>query len=119
MEQKILALFDQKQNWTLHEIEATLHLRSTNDFVQLVKILNDLEDQHVLMNDHHHYMRMDTNQYIVGKLKDISRFEWMVSDGVQKIYLPKHKNDELFVDDLVLIDRQSKKVVRVYEHTIQ
>ena len=118
MEDKILALFDQKQNWTLNEIEAALNLRSTEAFVQLVKTLNVLEDKHILLNNHHHYMRMDANQYLVGKLKDISRFEWMLSDGVQKIYLPKHKNEGLFVDDLVLVDIQTKKVVRVYEHTI-
>ena len=75
MREEILTLFHKKNEWTLKELESSLHLKSSKDFVSLVKTLNALEEERILLNNHNSYLYTDTEKYLIGKVKDVSKFE--------------------------------------------
>lgn len=119
MRKKILSLFEQKQEWNLKEMEQKLHLSSSKAFVEFIKMLNQLEEEHILMNNHNSYFLIDCDTYFVGKVKDISKYEYMVSNQKQKIYVKKQKNDKCFEGDLVLVELGHKNQIKhIYEHSI-
>ena len=47
MREKVLELFEEKNEWTLKELEMKLKLSSSKAFVELIKILNQLEEEHI------------------------------------------------------------------------
>lgn len=85
MRNQVLTLFEEKNEWTLKELEIRLHLSSSKAFVELVKCLNQLEEEHILLNNHNSYLYLNSNQYFVGTVKDISRFEFMVRNSEKSL----------------------------------
>ena len=119
MREKVLELFEEKNEWTLKELEMKLKLSSSKAFVELIKILNQLEEEHILFNNHTRYMYLDSDQYFVGKVKDISRFEYMVRNAEKKVYVVKKNKQEVFEGDIVLVQLgRINQIKHVYEHTI-
>lgn len=118
MREEILTLFHKKNEWTLKELESSLHLKSSKDFVSLVKTLNALEEERILLNNHNSYLYTDTEKYLIGKVKDVSKFELLVSNKDQKVYLYKGKSCPYFDGDIVLVDLEKSEIVHLYEHGI-
>lgn len=119
MRNQVLTLFEEKNEWTLKELEIRLHLSSSKAFVELVKCLNQLEEEHILLNNHNSYLYLNSNQYFVGTVKDISRFEFMVRNSEKKVYVNKKNNKDVFEGDLVLVQLgKINKIKHVYEHSI-
>lgn len=118
MREEILTLFHKKNEWTLKELESSLHLKSSKDFVSLVKTLNALEEERILLNNHNSYLYTDTEKYLIGKVKDVSKFELLVSNKDQKVYLYKGNFCPYFDGDIVLVDLEKSEIVHLYEHGI-
>jgi ribonuclease R len=122
MEKQLISLFEQQSKWTLPELEKVLELKQTNQFIDLVRTLNKMEDEKMIYNDHAKYIWILSDKYFVGKVKDISKFEFMVSDGQNKIYVQKKMAKDAFDKDVVLVKRGKKKgnrVIHIYSHGIE
>lgn len=121
MEDKILALFDRQDSWTLRSMEKALHLKEGREFTKFIQTLNDLEERRILYNDHHAYYLITQEEYFVGRVKDISRWEFAVTSADGKIYVKKKFGKNAFDRDVVLVHVTPEKneIVKIYEHEIQ
>lgn len=119
MREKLLDLFLQKQKWTIQELEQALCLKSSKSFICLVKELNALVDERILMNNHQAYVYLDPNQYVIGTIKDISKYEFLIIEDGEKIYISKKYAKGVFEGDLVLVKKGRYPLVeKVLEHQI-
>ncbi len=119
MREQVITLFEEKNEWTLKELESRLHLSSSKKFVELIKLLNQLEEEHILLNNHNSYLYLNSDEYFVGTVRDISRFEFMVRNAEKKVYVNKSHNQDVFEGDLVLVQLgRVNKIKHIYEHSI-
>lgn len=113
---KIKDLFQQKCSWTIKDLESRLHLKSGSEFKSLIRTLNELEEGRYIYNDHAKYVWIDES-YIIGKIKDVSRFEYQVIvDRDTKYTISKRGLPRLFDQDEVLIkkDKRQVKLIKVF-----
>lgn len=120
MKQKILELFEKKNNWTIKELEKKLECHSSKDFVALIQALNELEEQRILCNNHNVYFYIDQKEYVIGKVKDVSRWEFAVINPDQKVYVPKKLARNAFDKDEVLVHCTNKgnEIIHIYSRGI-
>ena len=109
MKDRILECFEKKKQWTIKDLERKLKCQSSKDFTQLIQALNALEDERILCNNHSVYFYIDQKEFVVGKVKDISKYEFMVSNGEDKVYVPKKYGRNAFDKDEVLVHFTKKK----------
>lgn len=122
MKEKLIQLFQAKPHWTLAALQKALKLDDASGFIELVKTIEEMEQERMIYNDHSKLIWIDSNKYFVGKLKDISKYEYMVSNGERKVYVEKKRVTDAFDKDEVLVKlRKNKgnKVVHVYSHGIE
>ena len=100
MREKILKLFNKKNRWTLEELRKEIVTDSSAKLVELMRTLNSLVDERRLVNNHAYYFLVK-DEDVVGKVKDISRFEFSVSNPDRKVYVEKYAKN-VFVEDEVL-----------------
>ncbi len=119
MRDKILALFEQNKKLTLDEIGKKIDAKHSNEYVQLIRTLNELEDERIILNRHSYYMYLDDN-CVVGKVKDVSRYEFAVINKERKVYVEKKYAKNVFDTDEVLavLDKGLWKVVHIYNRGI-
>lgn len=110
MTQEILACFSKKNQWKLKELEAFLQLKSTKDFINLIKTLNELEEEKIIFNNHSTYVLIDYKTYFYGKIKDVSKYEYALIAPEHKIYISKRGLPLLMNQDEVLISIQGTKI---------
>ena len=115
MKDRILECFEKKKQWTIKDLERKLKCQSSKDFTQLIQALNALEDERILCNNHSVYFYIDQKELVVGKVKDISKYEFMVSNGEDKVYVPKKYGRNAFDKDEVLV-HCTKKEKRNYSY---
>lgn len=122
MREQLISLFQEKHKWTLKELEDALALSDTNDFIDLVRTLEDLEKERMIYNNHTKYIWIDDDKYFIGRLKDVSKFDYMVSNGTQRVFVPKKKAKNAFDKDEVLVKlskTKENKVVHIYSRGIK
>ncbi len=121
MEQRLLELFQKKNKWNQKDLEKELHLKNSAEFIAFVKALNALEDEKIICNDHTSYYLIDQKEYFTGKIKDISKFEYAVVNGDQKIYVSKNHAKDAFDGDEVLVhvDPKKNEVIHIYRRGIR
>ena len=120
MKDRILECFEKKKQWTIKDLERKLKCQSSKDFTQLIQALNALEDERILCNNHSVYFYIDQKEFVVGKVKDISKYEFMVSNGEDKVYVPKKYGRNAFDKDEVLVHCTKKKneIIHIYSRGI-
>ena len=101
MRDKLLKLFNKKNKWTLEELRKEIVVDSSSKIVELMKNLNALVDKRRLVNNHSYYYLVK-DEDVVGKVKDISRYEFSVSSPEKKVYVEKKYAKNVFVEDEVL-----------------
>lgn len=116
MREMILRFFRDRQAWNIKELEIACKLHSSRQFTELVKTLNQLEEEKVLWNDHSKYVLLD-DDYFVGKVKNISKAEFAVIASGEKRYVKKKKASRVFEGDEVLV--HGGEIVHTYRHTVQ
>ena len=76
--EQLLEAFQKKKQWTIKELERKFRCQSSKDFTSLIQNLNALEQERVLCNNHNVYFLIDDHEYMIGKVKDVSKWEFAV-----------------------------------------
>lgn len=122
MKDRLIELFKIRHHWTLQELQTELALNGAEDFISLIRALNELEEERLIFNDHSKYVWIDDDKYFIGKLKDFSKYQYICSNGVKKLFLEKRNAKGAFDKDDVLLKLGKKKgirVIHVYNHGIE
>ncbi|MDI9540002.1 MAG: ribonuclease R [Bacillota bacterium] len=119
MREKLLKLFNKKNKWTLEELRKEMVTDSSSKLVSLMKTLNSLVAERKLINNHACYFPVK-DEDVVGKVKDISKFEISVSNPEKKVYVEKKYAQNVFVEDEVLAVKEKGvwKVKHIFAHNI-
>lgn len=120
MKNKILNLLKTNKQMLPGEIAKELNVNSTKEFKQFVVTLNELEDERLIHNDHDQYVLIDGEEWIAGRVRDVSPFEYAVFDQDKKVYVSKAGTDLLMDRDEVLVHKTKQKtsVVRIYQRGV-
>ncbi len=120
MREKLLTLFHQRTKWTLDEIRSSLQIKSTKDLTDCIKTLNALVEERKIANNHSKYFLIQSND-LVGKVKDISKYEFAILNADRKVYVDKKFARGVFEGDEVLAqnERGTWKVTHIYSRGIQ
>lgn len=121
MREKLIQLFQLKNSWKIKDLEKEMKLSSSKAFVEFIKTLNELEEERFICNNHNEYFLIGGKDYFVGKVKDISPRNFLVTDGENKVIVEKKNASGVFVMDEVLVHttKEKNEVVKVYTHNIQ
>jgi len=119
MRNKLLKIFNKKNKWTLEDIRKEVVIDSSSKIVELMKALNSLVDDRKLVNNHAYYYLVK-DEDVVGKVKDVSKFEISVSNAEKKVYVEKKYAKNVFVEDEVLAVKEKGvwKVKHIFAHNI-
>ncbi len=119
MKEKLLKLFNKKDKWTLPELRKEIATDKSSKLVELMRALNALVDERKLVNNHAYYYLIK-DEDVIGKVKDISRFEYAVSNGERKVYVEKKYAKNVFVEDEVLAVKEKGiwKIKHIFAHNI-
>ena len=96
MKNQILDYLKIHQQATLKEIEKACKPRTSKDFTNMIRSLNEMEEEKLIFNDHHIYQYIDPSCMFIGSVKDISRFEFLVNCVDRKIRVDKRKSRNVF-----------------------
>lgn len=120
MKNKILNLLKTNKQMLPGEIAKELNVNSTKEFKQFVVTLNELEDERLIHDDHDQYVLIDGEEWIAGRVRDVSPFEYAVFDQDKKVYVSKAGTDLLMDRDEVLVHKTKQKtsVVRIYQRGV-
>ena len=120
MIERLLKLFHQRKSLTLNELKETLNIKSTKEFTDLIRTLNALEEEKRIFNNHYSYTLITSKDFI-GKVKDISKYEFAIINETGRIYVEKRNAKNVFDQDIVLAQKVGReyRVVHIYSHTIQ
>lgn len=112
MRESILALLQDKNYnpMTMQELFDNLNLDSSDDFRELSKTLNQLEDEYeVVRSKKDRYMLPSFAGYFKGKIRVNQKgFGFVIQDG-DDIYIPKNRINGAFNDDIVVAKKLEKQ----------
>lgn len=120
MQKELIDILKERPH-TLQEIETELHLTNTSQMKDLMNELNQLEDERKVYCDHHTYTWIDTDEYFVGRVKDVSKYELAVMNPNGRIYVEKKDGKDAFDKDEVLVkkNKNGNEIIHVFKRGIQ
>lgn len=107
MHQELTKLFQKTPKLSLKKIEEKLQLHTTEQLKELREALLRLEEEKKILNDHANYIWIDNDDYFIGRVKDVSKFELALINPEGKVYVPKSNAQDAFERDEVLVRKKS------------
>lgn len=120
MQQELIDILKERPH-TLQEIETKLHLTNTKEMKEMMNELNQLEEERKVYCNHHTYTWIDNDEYFVGRVKDVSKYELAVINPNGRIYVEKKDGKDAFDKDEVLVKKtkNGNEIVHVFKRGIQ
>ena len=87
---------EEKKECKIRDLEKIVKPKSSKEFTEMVKSLNELEEEKLIYNDHTSLYLIDDIHFMAGQAKDISRYEIAVFNENNKVYVPKNKKMKIF-----------------------
>ena len=87
MKEKIIQYLEEKKECKIRDLEKIVRPKSSKEFTEMVKSLNELEDEKLIYNDHTSLYLIDDIHFMAGSAKDISRYEIAVFNENNKVYV--------------------------------
>ena len=117
MKEKIIQYLEEKKECKIRDLEKIVRPKSSKEFTEMVKSLNELEDEKLIYNDHTSLYLIDDIHFMAGSAKDISRYEIVVFNENNKVYVPKNKKMKIFDKDEVLVRlKPEPSLIKVFNH---
>ena len=117
MKEKIIQYLEEKKECKIRDLEKVVRPKSSKEFTEMVKSLNELEDEKLIYNDHTSLYLIDDIHFMAGSAKDISRYEIAVFNENNKVYVPKNKKMKIFDKDEVLVRlKPEPSLIKVFNH---
>lgn len=120
MKDQLILLFRESSERTLSSLEEQLHIKDDEEKAELEDTLRTMEDERLIWKDGDFY-RWIGEGYFVGKVKDISKFEFLVVNGDQKVYVRKKDGMDAFDRDEVLVkkEKSGNRIIHIFKRGIQ
>lgn len=116
-ERKDHSISRRKKECKIRDLEKIVRPKSSKEFTEMVKSLNELEDEKLIYNDHTSLYLIDDIHFMAGSAKDISRYEIAVFNENNKVYVPKNKKMKIFDKDEVLVRlKPEPSLIKVFNH---
>lgn len=121
MHQELTKLFQKTPKLSLKKIEEKLQLHTTEQLKELREALLRLEEEKKILNDHANYIWIDNDDYFIGRVKDVSKFELAVINPEGKVYVPKSNAQDAFERDEVLVrkSQDGNQIVHIFSRGIK
>ena len=121
MHQELIELLKKDSPITLKEIQEKLKLTSSEDIRNMMNELNELIELKEIYTEHHQYYYIDSENYFIGRVKDVSKFELAIINPDGKIYVEKKNANDAFDKDEVLVKKSKKgnEIVHVFKRGIE
>lgn len=117
MKDRIMDYLFEKKECKIRDLEKIVKPKSSKEFTDMVKALNELEEEKQIYNDHASLYVIDDVRFMVGSARDISRYELAVFNENKKVYVPKNKKIKIFDKDEVLVRLQPEaSIIKVFQH---
>lgn len=117
MKEKIIQYLEEKKECKIRDLEKIVRPKSSKEFTEMVKSLNELADEKLIYNDHTSLYLIDDIHFMAGSAKDISRYEIAVFNENNKVYVPKNKKMKIFDKDEVLVRlKPEPSLIKVFNH---
>lgn len=119
MKEELLKKFHQRKKWNIDELRKALNIKSAQELTCLVKTLNELVEKRLIINNHTNYILVTTSD-MIGKVKDVSKYEYMVFNEDKKIYVEKKYARNVFDQDEVFVQKEKGvwKVKQIFNRGI-
>lgn len=120
MKDRLILLFKQSGSLTISSIRELLDLKNTHQMKELIDALGEMEQERLIYNDHNEYHWIGET-YFTGRVKDISRYEFLVVNGDQKVYVQKKNGMDAFDRDEVLVKKSDagNTIVHIFKRGIE
>lgn len=120
MKDQLILLFRESPDRTLSSLEAQLHIEGQEQRDELEETLHAMEEERLVWKDGDLW-RWIGEGYFVGRVKDISKFEFIVVNGDQKVYVRKKDGMDAFDRDEVLVKkaRSGNRIIHIFRRGIQ
>lgn len=120
MKDRLILLFKQSGSLSISAIRDLLDLKNTEDMKELVATLDEMEQERLIYNDHNEFHWIG-DDYFIGRVKDISRYEFLVVNGDQKVYVQKKNGMDAFDRDEVLVKKTpaGNEIVHIFKRGIE
>lgn len=120
MKEQILELLETNRSMTPAALSKAMRIKTSREVKELGIALNELEDEKLIYNDHERYVLIDGENWMIGKVRDISATEYAVINKDSKVYVPKNGCRMMMDKDEVLVktDRRGNEIVHIYERGI-
>lgn len=126
MKEKILEVLKEKETLSIDEFSKELHHQSSDEFKELLKALNSLEDEgKIVRNEQNEYLLIENSNMAVGVLSINKRGFGFVSvdEREDDIFISPHDLKDAFHQDTVLVQfkkkqsgaRQEGRILRVIQ----
>lgn len=117
MKEKIIQYLEEKKECKIRDLEKVVRPKSSKEFTEMVKSLNELEDDKLIYNDHTSLYLIDDIHFMAGSAKDVSRYEIAVFNENNKVYVPKNKKMKIFDKDEVLVClKPEPSLIKIFNH---
>jgi len=120
MKDRLILLFKESPERTLSSLEQQLHIENKEQREDLKDTLAQMEDERLVWKDGDVW-RWIGEDYFVGRLKDISKFEFLVVNGDQKVYVRKSNGMDAFDRDEVLVRKSAggNRIIHIFKRGIE
>lgn len=120
MKNRLILLFKESPERTLSSLEQQLHIENKEQREDLKDTLAQMEDECLVWKDGDVW-RWIGEDYFVGRLKDISKFEFLVVNGDQKVYVRKSNGMDAFDRDEVLVRKSAggNRIIHIFKRGIE
>lgn len=120
MKNRIIQLFQKKKSWSLKNLEKELQCTSSNDFIELIKALNELEEERILCNNHSYYFLIDGVEFVIGKVRFYDHSMPVLISETSRHILHNFSSGSVLDNDEVLIqfDGKKTKLIKVYNRAL-
>ena len=120
MKDRLILLFKESPERTLSSLEQQLHIENKEQREDLKDTLAQMEDERLVWKDGDVW-RWIGEDYFVGRLKDISKFEFLVINGDQKVYVRKSNGMDAFDRDEVLVRKSAggNRIIHIFKRGIE
>ena len=71
MKEKIIQYLEEKKECKIRDLEKIVRPKSSKEFTEMVKSLNELEDEKLIYNDHTSLYLIDDIHFMAGSAKDM------------------------------------------------
>lgn len=120
MKDRLILLFKESPERTLSSLEQQLHIENEEQREDLKDTLEQMQEDRLVWKDGDLW-RWIGEDYFVGRVKDISKFEFIVVNGDQKVYVRKSNGMDAFDRDEVLVRKAAggNRIIHIFKRGIE